>query len=120
MKNLVALAALPLMAAPAFAGPYVNVEANAGLSGSDYVGTVTEAHIGYEGALSDTVSAYAQIGPALTTPNGGDTDVNLSGKVGINIAATDNLGIYGEFWGLGGGEVENLTSNFKLGVKYSF
>ena len=117
---IAAAAATPFLATAAFAGPYVNVEANAGLAGSDYVGTVTEAHIGYEGPLSDTVSAYAQIGPALTTPNGGDTDVNLSGKVGINIAATDNLGIYGEYWGLGGGEVENLTSNFKLGVKYSF
>ena len=117
---IAAAAATPFLATAAFAGPYVNVEANAGLTGSDYVGTVTEAHIGYEGPLSDTVTGYAQIGPALTTPNGGDTDVNLSGKVGVNIAATDNLGIYGEFWGLGGGEVENLTSNFKLGVKYSF
>jgi hypothetical protein len=117
---IAAAAATPFLATAAFAGPYVNVEANAGLTGSDYVGTVTEAHIGYEGALSDTVTGYAQIGPALTTPNGGDTDVNLSGKVGVNIAATDNLGIYGEFWALGGGEVENLTSNFKLGVKYTF
>ena len=117
---IAAAAATPFLATAAFAGPYVNVEANAGLTGSDYVGTVTEAHIGYEGPLSDTVTGYAQIGPALTTPNGGDTDVNLSGKVGVNIAATDNLGIYGEYWALGGGEVENLTSNFKLGVKYSF
>ena len=115
-----AVAAAPFLATAAFAGPYVNVEANAGLTGSEYVGTVTEAHIGYEGPLSDTVGIYAQIGPALTTPNGGETDVNLSGKVGINVAATEDLGIYGELWGLGGGKVENLTSNFKLGVKYSF
>jgi hypothetical protein len=120
MKQLIALAALPFIAAPAMAGPYVNVEANAGLTGSDYVGTVTEAHVGYEGPLSDTVTGYIQLGPALATPNGGGADVELSGKVGVNIAATDKLSVYGEYWLLTGGEVENLTSNIKAGVKYSF
>jgi hypothetical protein len=119
-STIAALAAAPLFAGAAMAGPYVNVEANAGLTGSDYVGTVTEAHVGYEGKLSDTVSGYAQLGPALVTPSGGDADVELSGKIGVNIAATDKLGVYGEYWLLTGGEVDNLTSNFKLGLKYAF
>ena len=36
-KSAIALAAAaPLMAAPALAGPYVNVETNAGWTGDDY------------------------------------------------------------------------------------
>ena len=108
-----------MIAGPAFAGPFINIEANAGLSGSSYVGTVTEAHAGYEGD-SGNFSYYGQIGPALVTPESGDTTVQLSGKIGAGVDMTEKLNIYGEYWALTGGEVENLTSNFKLGVKYSF
>ena len=40
-----AVAAAPLFAGAAVAGPYVNVEANSGFTGSDYSGTTTDAHI---------------------------------------------------------------------------
>ena len=45
-KSAIALAAAaPLMAAPALAGPYVNVEANAGWTGDDYTGATTDIHV---------------------------------------------------------------------------
>ena len=55
-----AVAAAPLFAAAAVAGPYVNVEANSGWTGSDYNGTTTDLHIGYAGQASETVSYYVQ------------------------------------------------------------
>ena len=39
MKFLAILPATLIAAAPAMAGPYVNVEANSGFTGSDYTGT---------------------------------------------------------------------------------
>ena len=52
IKSAIALAAAaPLMAAPALAGPYVNVETNAGWDGDDYTGATTDIHVGYEGEL---------------------------------------------------------------------
>ena len=114
---IAAVAAAPFLATAAFAGPYVNVEANAGLTGSDYVGTLTEAHVGYEGKLSETVAGYIQAGPALSTPEGGDATVKVSGKAGASVAATDNLSVYGEYWFLTG---DDLTSNIKAGLKYTF
>ncbi|MGA1433630.1 MAG: hypothetical protein ACO32T_07615, partial [Candidatus Nanopelagicaceae bacterium] len=51
-STIAVLAAAPLFAGAAMAGPYVNVEGNAGVVGSDYVGTLVETHVGYEGALS--------------------------------------------------------------------
>ena len=54
IKSAIALAAAaPLMAAPALAGPYVNVESNASWAGDDYVGAVTDIHVGFGGALGE-------------------------------------------------------------------
>jgi len=114
---IAAVAAAPFLATAAFAGPYVNVESNSGLTGSDYVGTLVETHVGYEGALSDTVTGYIQAGPAIGLPEGGDAGVDVSGKVGATVAATDKLSVYGEYWFLTG---DDLTSNVKAGVKYAF
>ena len=57
-----ATAALSVSAGAAFAGPYVNVEANSGWTGSDYSGTATDLHVGYEGALGEDASYYVQGG----------------------------------------------------------
>ena len=60
-----ATAALSVSAGAAFAGPYVNVEANSGWTGSDYSGTATDLHVGYEGALGDSASYYVQGGASV-------------------------------------------------------
>ena len=43
------------MTTPTLAGPFANVEANSGFSGSEYIGSVTDIHVGYDGALGETV-----------------------------------------------------------------
>ena len=48
-----ALSATALSAGAALAGPYVNVETNAGWVGDDYSGATTDLHVGYEGALGE-------------------------------------------------------------------
>ena len=62
------LAAAAAVAAPsaALAGPYVNVEANSGWTGSDYTGTTTDAHLGYEGTAGDA-AWYVQGGVSLVS-----------------------------------------------------
>ena len=91
-----ATAALSMSAGAAFAGPYVNVEANSGFVGSDYQGTVTDAHVGYEGPLGESAAWYIQGGPALVSPDGAETEVEFSGKGGASVALTDALSLYGE------------------------
>ena len=91
-----AVAATPFMAAAAVAGPYVSVETNAGWAGDDYIGATTDLHLGYQDNVSDNVGYYVQAGPAIVAADGEDTDTRFSGKGGINIAATDQLGVYGE------------------------
>ena len=116
-----ATAALSMSAGAAFAGPYVNVEANSGWVGSEYGGTVTDAHVGYEGALGESASWYVQGGASFVSPDGGETDTVPSGKAGIGVALTDDLGAYGEVSFLGSGD-DDIDRGYgaKLGVKYSF
>ena len=116
---LAAVAAAPFFATAAFAGPYVNVEANAGFSGADYQGTTTDFHVGYEGSAG-ALGYYIQGGPSLRTPDGGTNETVFSAKAGGSVAATDNLGVYGEFsMATAKGGADN-GYGVKAGVKYSF
>ena len=65
-----ATAALSMSAGAAFAGPYVNVEANAGWTGSEYGGVVTDTHVGFEGTLGEDASWYVQGGASFVSPDG--------------------------------------------------
>ena len=116
-----AAAALSMSAGAALAGPYVNVEANAGWTGSDYNGTATDLHIGYEGALGDSASYYVQGGASVVSPDGGESDTVPSGKAGLGFGVTDALGAYGEVSFVGSGD-KDLDRGYgaKLGLKYNF
>ena len=122
IKSAIALAAAaPLMAAPALAGPYVNVEANASWTGDDYTATTTDVHVGYEGVLGDSgASYYVQAGPAIVAVDGVETDTEFSGKAGIGIPVSDAIGVYGEVSFLTAEDDDDFGVGGKLGVKYNF
>jgi len=119
--TLAALAAAPLFAGAAMAGPYVNVEANSGWSGSNYGGTAIDNHVGYEGALGESASWYVQGGATVKLPDGGDADWVPSGKAGLGVGLTDSLSAYGEVSFVGSG-VAGVDRSYgtKAGLKYSF
>ena len=101
-----AAAAAAAFAAPgaALAGPYVNVETNAGWTGSDYTGATTDFHVGYEGPIGESASYYVQAGASLVTPDGGTDETVPSGKAGVGVALSDALGAYGEVSFIGSGD----------------
>ena len=116
-----AAAATALAAPAAFAGPYVNVETNAGWTGSEYTGAATDLHVGYEGAFGETGSYYVQGGATVLTPDGGDADTVPSGKAGVGLGLTDALGAYGEVSFIGSGDADiDRGYGAKLGLKYNF
>jgi hypothetical protein len=116
-----AAAALAIAPAAAFAGPYVNVEANSGWTGSNYGGTSIDNHIGYEGALGESASYYVQGGATVVLPDGGESNWVPSGKAGVGVGLTDALGAYGEVSFVGSGE-SGVDRGYgaKAGLKYSF
>ena len=116
-----AVAAAPLFAGAALAGPYVNVETNAGWTGADYTGAATDFHVGYEGALGESASYYVQGGATLVSPDGGESDTVPSGKAGLGVAVTEKLGAYGEVSFVGSGDADvDRGYGGKVGLKYSF
>ena len=116
-----AVAATPFLASAAVAGPYVNVETNAGWVGDDYSGAVTDLHVGYEGDLGESAAWYIQGGPALVSVDGEETETEISGKVGASVAITERLGAYGELSMLTADQdFDDLNVGGKLGVKFSF
>ena len=123
--KLIALAALTAstaLATPATAGVYANVESNGARVGSEYTGSVTDVHVGYEKGLENGSSFYVQGGPAIVAEQGEDSDWRLSGKVGGNFQATDKLGVYGEVSLLTADEDTDADNSWgtKVGVKYAF
>ena len=120
---LAALAALPILSTAALAGPYVNVETNAGYTGNDYTGAVTDLHVGYEDDLGDDASWYIQGGPALVAADGEETETEFSGKVGVNVGVTDRIGVYGELSALTAEQeidFDTLNVGVKAGLKFTF
>ena len=122
IKSAIALAAAaPLMAAPALAGPYVNVETNAGWDGDDYTGATTDIHVGYEGEAG-VASYYIQAGPAIVANDGVENTTRFSGKAGVGIPVSDALSAYGELSFITAEDefLDDLGVGGKLGVKYNF
>ena len=123
-STIAAVAASPfLFAGAAFAGPYVNVESNISYPDGDYSGATTDLHIGYEGSLGEKADFYVQGGPTFVAVDGTDgSEGEISGKVGVNVAATDSVGIYGELSGVTAEANNDDVVNWgaKLGAKFVF
>ena len=119
---LAALASTVALATPASAGVYVNVENNGTRLGSEYLGSTTDLHVGYEGG-TDKVGCYVQGGPAIGDVQGdSDQDWRLSGKAGGTLAASSKLDIYGELSFLTSDEDLDIDNSWgtKVGAKFKF
>ena len=124
-STIAAVAASPFVfAGAAFAGPYVNVESNISYPDGDYSGATTDLHVGYEGSLSESADFYVQGGPSFLAVDGTDgSESEFSGKLGVTVAATDTIGVYGEVSGISdedatGDDIVNWGA--KAGVKFTF
>ena len=114
-----AAAAIALAPAAALAGPYVNVETNAGWVGDDYTAATTDLHVGFEGEAG-AASYYVQAGPAIVAVDGQETDTQFSGKAGIGVPVTDAIGVYGELSFLTADDDDDFGVGGKLGAKFNF
>ena len=126
-STLSAAAAAPfLLSSAAFAGPYVNAEANASYPDGDYTGATTDLHVGFEGTTSEgKVAYYIQGGPAFQHDEAADdTETEFSGKVGAGVPVNEDLGVYAELSGATNGEDSAgdtvIDWGAKLGAKFVF
>ena len=115
-----AAAATAFSAGAAVAGPYVNIETNAGYTGNDYNSAVTDLHVGYEGDLGESAGYYIQAGPAIVAVDGEETTNEFSGKAGVGVDVAENVNVYGEvaFITVDGSDDNNY--GLKGGIKFTF
>ena len=125
-STIAALAASPfLFAGAAFAGPYVNVEANASYPDGDYTGATTDVAVGFEGTASEgKIAYYIQGGPAFVHDEAADdTETQFGGKVGASVGINEDLSVYGEVSGISNEDASGddiINFGGKLGAKFTF
>ena len=119
-STIAAVAASPfLLAGAAFAGPYVNLEANGSYPDGDYTSGNLEAQIGYEGG-ADKFGYYVSVGPTVAHTESSDDfgDAEIAGYLGGTYQVADNTGIYGEVYGATADD--DIDFSGKVGVKFTF
>ena len=123
IKSAIALAAAaPLMAAPALAGPYVNVEdpTQVGLAM-----TTPEQPLTFIWATKVKLvplHTMFKVDPAIVATDGAENSTRFSGKAGFGIPVSDAVGVYGELSFITAEDefMDDLGVGGKLGVKYNF
>ena len=115
-STIAAVAASPfLFAGAAFAGPYVNIEANGSYPDGSYTSGALEAQVGYEGSTEGGFDWYVSGGPTVTHTESSDEfgDVELAGYLGCSYDK-----FYGEIYGVTNDSDLDLAG--KVGVKFTF
>ena len=121
-STIAALAASPfLFAGAAFAGPYVNLEANGSYPGGDYESGNLEAQVGYEGTTTGGLDWYVSAGPTVSHTESSDDfgDVEIAGYLGGSYGISESVGIYAEVYGQTTPSDDNDFSG-KVGAKFTF
>ena len=120
-STIAAAAASPfLFAGAAFAGPYVNVEANGSYPDGAYTSGNIELQVGYEGTTTNGINWYASVGPKVTHTETADEfgDVEIAGYLGGGKSLTEKTSVYGEVYGASNND--DVDWSGKAGLRYTF
>ena len=115
----IALAALaiPMMTAPALAGPYVMTKSEFKFSDDNYKEAVNQARVGYDWKLG-IASPYVEVGGGAKTPDGGASKGFTAAEIGTGIKLTEKLSAKAK------AEFINLSDKtdwkVEVGTKYKF
>ena len=124
MKSIIAAGVIVgSLSAPAFAGPYANVENNAAWIGSEFEIGVTEVHAGYEIEAGEDVAIYVQAGPAFISIENEDLETEISGYIGITADVSESFELYGEVGFLTADQefdTDTLSVATEIGATYRF
>ena len=116
--------ALPMIATPALAGPYVESKTTAGgviTDGGTYKGAQTEIRGGYETKVGTSgLKVYAEVGPGYEWNNGGTNEGVVVSEVGLSYPLATNLSLKTKVAGEYGLDSESFDLGGEVKVRYSF
>ena len=109
-----------LFAGAAFAGPYVNLEANGSYPDGSYTSGNLELQVGYEGATEGGLNWYASVGPTVGHTESTDDfgDVEIAGYLGGSKGISDKVSLYGEIYGASNDK--DIDFSGKIGTRFAF
>lgn len=91
MKALaLAALAIPMVTAPALAGPYVMTKSEFKFSDDNYKEAVNQARLGYDWKVGD-LKPYVELGAGAKSPDGGSSKGFTAAEIGSAIKLTDQL-----------------------------
>ena len=120
-STIAAAAASPfLFAGAAFAGPYVNIEANGSYPDGTYTSGNVELQVGYEGTTPNGINWHASVGPTVQHTETADEfgDVEIAGYLGGGKSLTEKTSVYGEIYGASNNDDVDWAG--KAGLRYAF
>ena len=117
MKFAIALAAIPMMTAPALAGPYVMTKSEFKGTDDNYKEMVNQARLGYE-TKAGSLTPYIELGGGGKTPDGKDTTGFVAAEVGTGIKLTKQLSAKAKFEALN--FEDKMDWKVEVGTKYKF
>ena len=122
MKILALAALLPLMAAPAMAGPYVESKTTGLSADGEYVTSQTELRVGYESKLKNGVTTvFAEFGPGYEwNKKGTPGETVLVSEVGVKTPLSKNVGVQAKLFSEYGYDTEIFNLGGELKVRYTF
>jgi hypothetical protein len=118
--------ALPMIAAPALAGPYVESKTTSGISvtsdKSTYKGSQTELRVGYDEKVGKSgLKVYGEIGPGYEFNTGKTKSEGVAvGEVGFSYPLAKKVSLKGKVAGEYGMSSEVLDLGGEVKVRYSF
>ena len=118
MKALaLAALAIPMVTAPALAGPYVSTKSEFKFSDESYKEAVNQARLGYDWKVG-IAAPYVEVGGGAKTPDGGDSAGFAAIEVGTGLKLTEKLSAKAK------AEFINLSDKtdwkVEIGTKYRF
>ena len=122
MKILALAALLPLMAAPAMAGPYVESKTTGLSADGEYVTSQTELRVGYESKLKNGVTTvFAEFGPGYEwNKKGTPGETVLVSEVGVKTPLSKNVALNAKLFSEYGYDTEIFNLGGELKVRYTF
>jgi hypothetical protein len=115
----IALAALaiPMVTAPALAGPYVMTKSEFKGTDDNYKSTVNQARLGYDWKVGD-IKPYVELGGGAAVPDGGDAATFVAAEVGAGIKLTKQLSAKAKFETINYDDKNDWK--VEVGTKYRF
>ena len=122
MKILALAALIPMMAAPAMAGPYVESKTSVVSADGEFNSSQTELRVGYQSKLKNGVTTvYAEVGPGYEwNKEGTPGEGVVVGEVGVKTPLTKNVGLAAKIGTEYGRDTEVLSLGGEVKVRYTF